>query len=269
MENVVAPSNDIIKANDLIKGLSPTPPSPSRCVVVVPAFNEVETVGAVVQSIRRSGLDVVVVNDGSTDGTERAAREAGAVVLALPFNLGVGGALRCGFRWAVANGYDTAIQCDADGQHDASELHGLIASAERLDAHLLVGSRFAGASGYKSTWLRRIPMRLLSRVASRAAGTAMTDASSGFRVIREPLLSEFARSYPTHYLGDTFEVLVQAGRHGYRVYEVPSVMRERAGGTASASATASLRYLFRVLMALIIGSSHDYKTFPQDRRGSS
>lgn len=235
--------------------------APSRPVVVVPAYNEVETVGRVVRGIVASGLSVVVVDDGSVDGTAAAARAAGAITLRLPFNLGVGGALRCGFRWAVANGYNTAIQCDADGQHDPEDLHGLIASAERLDAHLLVGSRFASGHGYQSTLLRRVPMRLLSRIASKAAGTPITDASSGFRVIREPLLSEFARAYPIHYLGDTFEVLVQAGRHNYRVAEVPTVMHERAGGTASAGTTASIRYLARALLALLIGSSQRYLDF--------
>jgi len=233
----------------------------SRAVVIVPAYNEAETVGTVVREIVASGLSVIVVDDGSGDETERLAREAGAVTLQLPFNLGVGGALRCGFRWAVENGYDTAIQCDADGQHDPAELAALIAAAESLDAHLLVGSRFAANEGFRSTFVRRIPMRLLSRIATKAAGTSMTDASSGFRVIREPLLSEFARVYPTHYLGDTFEVLVQAGRQGYRVAEVPAVMRERAGGTASAGTTASMRYLLRALLALKIGSSHGYREF--------
>ncbi len=233
----------------------------SRSVVIVPAFNEVATVGAVVRAIVSGGLPVVVVDDGSGDETERVAREAGAATLKLPFNLGVGGALRCGFRWAVENGYNTAIQCDADGQHDPAELQAMIGEAEKLDVHLLVGSRFASNSGYRSTFLRRIPMRLLSRIATKAAGTRMTDASSGFRVIREPLLSEFARAYPTHYLGDTFEVLVQAGRQGYRIGEMPVIMRERAGGTASAGTSASMRYLVRALLALVIGSSHQYREF--------
>lgn len=241
----------------------------SRPVVIVPAFNEVATVGSVVRAIVESGLAVVVVDDGSSDATESAARRAGAVTLRLPFNLGVGGALRCGFRWAVANGYDTAVQCDADGQHDPAELHGLISTAERLECHLLVGSRFAAHAGFQSTKLRRIPMRLLSRIATSAAGAPMTDASSGFRVIREPLLSEFARAYPTHYLGDTFEVLVQAGRHGYRVAEVPVVMHERAGGTASAGTSASVRYLARTLLALTIGSSHQYQEFSPAADGNA
>jgi hypothetical protein len=153
------------------------------------------------------------------------------------------------------------IQCDADGQHDPAELHQLIRRAIELDAHLLVGSRFAGIKGYQSTWLRRIPMRLLSKIAARAAGGPMTDSSSGFRVIREPLLSEFARVYPVQYLGDTFEVLVQAGRRGYRIFETPVEMRERAGGAPSAGSSASARYVIRALSALLIGSSRQYNEF--------
>lgn len=236
----------------------------TRTLVVVPAYNEIDTVASVVRNIRASGLPVLVVDDGSRDATAAAARTAGATVLQLPFNLGVGGALRCGFRWAVANGYDTAIQCDADGQHDASELHRLIGAAVERDAHLLVGSRFGETEGFKATRARRIPMRLLSRIATRSAKTSMTDASSGFRVIREPLLSEFARAYPVHYLGDTFEVLVQAGRKGYRVSELPVTMHARAGGTPSAGTGASMRFLLRALVALMIGSGAEYRQFEND-----
>lgn len=235
----------------------------NRTLVVVPAFNEEATVASVVRGVIASGLDVLVVDDGSRDRTAEEATRGGAVVLRLPFNLGVGGALRCGFRWAVSNGYDAVVQCDADGQHDPAELHHLIAAAEAADAHLVIGSRFVGTEGFQATWLRRIPMRLLSRVASSAAGVPLSDSTSGFRVIRQPLLSEFARAYPVHYLGDTFEVLVQAGRHGYRVREVGVTMRERAGGTPSAGSSASVKFLIRALLALFIGSSYRYRNFSE------
>ncbi len=236
-------------------------PERRSTLVVVPAFNEAETVEWVVRGILASGLDVLVIDDGSRDDTAAVARSAGAAVVRLPMNLGVGGALRCGFRWALANGYDTAIQCDADGQHDPSELQRMLRVAQDNDAHLLVGTRFGSGDGFQATWLRRIPMRLLARIASRAAGREMSDASSGLRVIREPLLSEFARSYPVHYLGDTFEVLVLAGRRGYSVMETPVTMHERAGGVASAGPAASVRYLVRALLALGIGSSRQYTEF--------
>jgi glycosyltransferase involved in cell wall biosynthesis len=235
--------------------------APPRAVVVVPAFNEQATVGDVVRGIIAGGLPVVVVDDGSQDATSVVAGACGATTLRLPFNLGVGGALRCGFRWAVANGYDTVVQCDADGQHDPAELRRLIDVADQGAIHLLVGTRFAENSGFQATRIRRIPIRLLSRIATRAAGTTMSDASSGFRVVREPLLSEFARAYPVHYLGDTFEVLVQAGRRGYKVAELPVVMRERAGGTPSAGPAASVRFLVRAILALLIGSAHRYRQF--------
>jgi glycosyltransferase involved in cell wall biosynthesis len=237
-----------------------------RTLVVVPAYNEEATVAAVVRGVIASGLDVIVVDDGSGDRTSQEAAAGGAIVVRLPFNLGVGGALRCGFRWAVANGYDAVVQCDADGQHDPSELHHLIAAAEEVDAHLVIGSRFVGTEGFQATWLRRIPMRLLSSVSSRAAGVPLSDATSGFRVIRQPLLSEFARAYPVHYLGDTFEVLVQAGRDGYRVREVGVTMRERAGGTPSAGPSTSVKFLVRSLLALFIGSSHRYQPFQEGGR---
>ncbi len=237
--------------------------APSRTLVVVPAYNEEATVAAVVRGVIASGLDVLVVDDGSLDRTADQAAAGGATVVKLPFNLGVGGALRCGFRWAVANGYDAVVQCDADGQHDPDQLHHLIGAAIQADAHLVIGSRFVDGEGFQATWLRRIPMRLLSRVASNAAGVPLSDSTSGFRVIRQPLLSEFARAYPVHYLGDTFEVLVQAGRHGYRVREVGVTMHERAGGVPSAGSTASVKFLIRSLLALFIGSSYRYRDFSE------
>ncbi len=240
-----------------------SPPVSQRAVVVVPAFNEVETVAAVVAVILQVGLPVVVVDDGSTDGTARAARAAGASVLELPFNLGIGGAIRAGFRWAVDNGYEIAVQCDADGQHNPAELPRMIKHAIEHDLHLLIGTRFAGTTGFQATRIRRVPMRLLARVASRAAGGEITDSSSGFRVVRAPLLDEFALKYPIHYL-ESFEVLVQAGRHDYHVAEIPVSMHERQGGVRSAGTFASLRYLARVFGTLLIGSGQKYRMFEGD-----
>ncbi len=233
--------------------------SSRRAVVIVPAFNERATVGEVVGAIVRSGFPVVVVDDGSEDDTAALARVAGAVVLELPFNLGVGGALRAGFRWAVDNEFTAAVQCDADGQHDPADVRRMIEHAEANDVHLLIGTRFGGLDGYR-TWLRRIPMRVLARIASKAAGRSMTDSSSGFRVVRSPLLEEFAVRYPMHYL-ESFEVLVQAGRHGYRVAEIPVAMHERKGGVPSAGTATSLRYLVRAVLALLIGSGQKFQTF--------
>ena len=207
-----------------------------RVLVVIPAWNEEASVGAVVAGVRAQGFAVLVVDDGSTDGTLAAARRAGARAVRLPVNLGVGAALRCGFRYAVERGYDAVVQVDADGQHPLESIPVLVDQARATGAHLLTGSRFASAhAGMRVTRLRRLVMWILARSASRATGTRVTDASSGFRVIREPLLSQFARSFPMHYLGDTYEAMVTAGRAGYVVREVPITMRERSHGSSSVS----------------------------------
>jgi glycosyltransferase involved in cell wall biosynthesis len=226
--------------------------------VVIPAYNEQETVRAVAMSVRAAGYPVVVIDDGSSDRTTHEALAAGACVVTLPMNLGVGGALRCGFRWAVDNGYTTVIQCDADGQHDPTYFSKLADVADATGAHLVVGSRFTGSGGFEATAFRRIAIRFLSRIATRAVGGPISDASSGFRLIRSPLLECFARNYPSHYLGDTFEVLVEAGRAGYCVVETPVLMHARAGGVPSAGSAASLRFLARALLVVGFGTAFRY-----------
>lgn len=225
-----------------------------RVLVVVPALNEEASVGAVVGDLRANGYDVAVVSDGSTDATVARARAAGAAVLALPVNLGVGGALRCGFRYAIDRGYDAVVQCDADGQHPADQIARVLETQAATGAHLVVGSRFArDTPGMVVGGNRRLAMRVLARIASRAAGRPITDASSGLRCIARPLLDEFARSYPVHYLGDTFEAIVVAGRAGYRVEEVAVTMAPRLAGRSSARPLAALAFLARALVVSLGG----------------
>jgi glycosyltransferase involved in cell wall biosynthesis len=231
----------------------------SRVLVLIPAYNEAATVGNVIARVLQQGLAVLVVDDGSSDDTARVAVRAGANCVQLPFNLGVGGALRCGFRWAVKMGYDCVVQCDADGQHSPEEIVGLIEFAEDNRLHLAIGSRFLGDSPFKSSPVRRIPMRLMAKLASRAAGVKITDTSSGFRAIRQPLLSEFAREFPVHYLGDTFDVTIEAAKSGYRIDEMPTTMHERAGGVPSSNAMWSLIYLARSFLVLLIGPNSRYQ----------
>ena len=227
--------------------------------MLIPAYNEAATVGNVIARVLQQGFPVLVVDDGSSDDTARVAVRAGANCVQLPFNLGVGGALRCGFRWAVKMGYDCVVQCDADGQHSPEEIVGLIEFAEDNRLHLAIGSRFLGDSPFKSSPVRRIPMRLMAKLASRAAGVKITDTSSGFRAIRQPLLSEFAREFPVHYLGDTFDVTIEAAKSGYRIDEMPTTMHERAGGVPSSNAMWSLIYLARSFLVLFIGPNSRYQ----------
>jgi glycosyltransferase involved in cell wall biosynthesis len=220
-----------------------------RVLVIVPALNEEGSVGAVVAATRALGFDVCVVDDGSTDGTSACARAAGATVLRVPLNLGIGGALRCGFRWALAQGYDVVVQLDADGQHDPSEVGALVERLRAADADMVIGSRFVeGAGTYQVRRARRLAMALLARRAAKITRTYIADSTSGFRAIRRPLLDRFAASYPVEYM-DSFEALIEAGRGGARVIEHPVSMSPRVHGEASAGAIASIWYVVRVLLA--------------------
>jgi glycosyltransferase involved in cell wall biosynthesis len=221
-----------------------------RVLVIVPALNEERSVGAVVEATRGLGHDICVVDDGSTDATAARAREAGATVLRVPLNLGVGGALRCGFRWALAHDYDVAVQLDADGQHDPNEVAQLLTTMRETDADMVIGSRFAqGAGAYEVRSARRFAMNLLARRAARITGTYVIDSTSGFRAIRRPLLDRFAANYPVEYLGDTVEALIEAGRSGAKIVEHPISASPREHGSGSAGVLASTWYVARVLLA--------------------
>ena len=220
----------------------------SRVLIVVPAWNEEASVASVVTSLGDHGYEVLVVSDGSTDSTASVARSSGAKVVELPVNLGVGGALRAGFRYAVDHGYDAVVQCDADGQHLAEEIAALLGARSHSGAHLVIGSRFADNGEFETSFFRKIAMNILAFIARRSTGAYLSDVSSGFRVISEPLLSEFAREFPSAYLGDTFEAVISAGRAGYTIQEIPVSMRQREHGTSTASTLAAIKFLVRVLL---------------------
>ncbi|MGH8873057.1 MAG: glycosyltransferase family 2 protein [Acidimicrobiia bacterium] len=217
-------------------------------LVVTPAHDEEGSVGAVVERVRALGLRSLVVDDGSADNTALAAAAAGATVLRLPVNVGVGAALRTGFRYAVANGFKRVVQVDADLQHPPEAIPRLLEAADD-GAELVVGSRFG--SGYEPGG-RRVAMRLLATLVSRRIGVRITDPTSGFKVVSEPLLSEFARSYPSEYLGDTVEALLQAGAFGASVVEVEVPMHQRVSGEPTTFPHAAGQFA-RVLLAIIAG----------------
>lgn len=186
-----------------------------------------------------------------SDATAERAHAAGAAVLRIPLNLGVGGALRCGFRWALRQGYDVAIQLDADGQHEPAEVRVLLKAMREHDADLVVGSRFPGGAGtYQVHGLRRFAMERLARRAEKVTGVRVRDSTPGFRAIRRPLLDQFAASYPVEYFGDTVEALIEAGRAGHRIVEQPVSMSPRTHGTSTAGTLASVWYVARVMIAI-------------------
>jgi glycosyltransferase involved in cell wall biosynthesis len=223
-----------------------------RVLVIVPAWNEAESVGDVVREIHGElpEADVLVVDDGSTDDTARLAREAGAAVAKLPFNLGVGGVMRLGYRYARGEGYDVAVQIDADGQHDPRYVPKLIDGLQ--DASLVIGARFAGEGDYRVRGPRRWAMALLSMVLSAMAGSRLTDTTSGFRACDRAVIELFADWYPVEYLGDTVETLVRVIRLGYRVHQVPVAMRRRFAGMPSHSPVRALVYLCRAFLTLLL-----------------
>ena len=231
-------------------------------LIVIPAFNEAECITNVVTEIRAADFDCLVIDDGSRDATARLAAAAGARVVSLPINIGVGGALRTGFRYAVDHGFTCVVQVDADGQHVAGHVRDLLDEMHRQDLDMVIGSRFADGGTHPMSPLRRWCIRMLSAVIARATKLRLTDPTSGFRAIRAPLLEAFAADFPAHYLGDTFEAVLVAGRRGYRVGEIAVAMRERQGGRPSADLYASGQALLRACTVLFTGTTFDLPPRP-------
>ena len=205
--------------------------------------------------------DVVVIDDGSTDGTWAVARRAGVAVLRLPFNLGIGGALRTGFRYAVAEGYDRGVQLDADGQHDPALIPRLLAALDHAD--FVVGSRFGGEGSYDVSTTRRSAMRVLEVAMRVLSGRTFSDTSSGFRAFNRPVLEYFARSYPSEYM-ESVEVLLAATYEGFRIVEVPVEMHQRAGGQASTLRLRLVYHYVRVLVTMFARASRRRPTLDPD-----
>jgi glycosyltransferase involved in cell wall biosynthesis len=227
--------------------------APPRVLVVVPALNEAGSIAGVVAAVLRDlpTARVLVVDDSSTDGTGRRARLAGATVARLPYRLGVGGAMRTGYRYAVTHGYDVVVQVDGDGQHDTRHLPELLAALGAAD--LVIGARFAGTDPYAVGRARRSVMRLLAVVLSRIVGTRLTDVTSGYRALGPRAVRVFAENYPAEYLGDTLEALVIARRCGLTVAQVPVRMNAREHGRPSQGVIGSVLYLSRALAAILLG----------------
>jgi glycosyltransferase involved in cell wall biosynthesis len=227
------------------------PPSKHRTLIVMPAFNEESSIGEVLREVFQvlPGADVLVIDDGSADDTTRVAREAGALVATLPFNLGVGGAVRLGFRYAREHGFDRVVQVDSDGQHDPAWVPQMLAGLDQAD--LVIGARFAGEGDYRVSGPRRWAMAAFAAVLSRMNGTRLSDTTSGFRASGPRAIAVFAEHYPAEYLGDTIEALVIASRCGLRVRQMPVAMRARTGGVPSQNPFRAAGYLGRASLALL------------------
>jgi glycosyltransferase involved in cell wall biosynthesis len=224
-----------------------------RRVAIVPALNEERSIGRVIAELRAfdPGLEIVVVSDGSTDRTADVAEEHGAHALRLPFNLGIGGAVQTGFRYAFEHGFDVAVRVDGDGQHDPAQLGGVLEPVLAGESDVAVGSRFAGTDGYRSSRSRRVGIRILAWTVSRLVGQRVTDTTSGFQAVNRAGIALFARDYPHDY--PEVEATVMVFRHRLRLVEVAVSMREREHGSSSITALRSVYYMVKVLLALGIG----------------
>lgn len=223
-----------------------------RVLAIVPAFNEAEAVPAVVRAIRTLGdVDVVVVNDGSSDDTSTRAREAGALVLDLPVNLGIGGAVQSGYLLAAREGFDVAVQVDGDGQHVPAEIPRLIEPIARGDADFVLGSRFVERTEYRAPLARRLGMLVFSTVVTAVTRQRLRDTTSGFRAAGRPAIRYLAAHYPQDY--PEVESLVLLKRAGFRIREVPCRFAERSGGRSSITAARSAYYVVKVTLAVLVG----------------
>lgn len=227
-------------------------------VAIVPALNEEDSIARVIGEIGifDPGFEVVVVDDGSVDRTAETAAACGARVLRLPFNLGIGGAMQTGFRFAFENAFDLAVQIDGDGQHDPSELPRLLEPILAGEADMVVGSRFAGGGSYRAPLLRRAGIRLFARTISLLVGQRVTDTTSGFRAVNRHGIALFASDYPHDY--PEVEATVMVVKHRLRLKEVPVAMRERSYGRSSITAVRSVYYMVKVLLAIFVSLFRRY-----------
>jgi glycosyltransferase involved in cell wall biosynthesis len=227
-----------------------------RTIALIPAFNEEEALPGVLAELREAvpDLDVLVISDGSRDRTAEVARAAGVNVVELPYNLGIGGALQTGFRFAQRGGWTRAVQVDADGQHDPGQIARLLGALDE-GADLVIGTRFAESdSGYEVGRTRGRAMGAMRIAVRMLSGRRFTDTSSGFRAFSADVIAFFAETYPAEYM-DSVEALLLALRQGFAVVEVPVTMRERQAGTASNRNLRLAYHFIRLAVVMVSGAS--------------
>lgn len=235
----------------LISPRQPSADTDPRILIIVPAFNEGDAIGKLIERLQRTlpEMDVLVVDDGSTDATAREAASK-SQTLSLPFNLGIGGAMQTGYRYADLHGYDIAIQVDGDGQHRPCEVRKLVETVVSGRADMVVGSRFASESRYRQTPLRSVGSMMLRAMLRMLTGRDITDCTSGFRAANRKVIRAFAHWYPEDYPEP--EVILLLHRSGYNIAEVPVSMRHRRHGISSISSLRGIFYVMKVSLCLLL-----------------
>lgn len=223
-----------------------------KTLIAIPAYNEAASLGAVLADLsNHHPLEhVIVIDDGSRDGTSRIAKAVGVRVIRHPINLGVGAAMGTAFKYAARHDYQAMVQLDADGQHRPEFLSVLLAQIGTAD--IVVGSRFADGGYFRTTLARRTAMRVIAWVVSRYARSPLTDVTSGFRVSGPQAIALFSQHYPVEYLGDTVESIILAARQGLSVKEVSVAMNERFAGLPSQSLFRAVLYTGRIFLILVL-----------------
>jgi len=225
-----------------------------KTIIIVPCYNEQETIEALYREIReKTPYDVIVVNDCSTDGSRAILEKEKIPHLNLPLNLGIGGAVQTGYRYALSNGYDIGIQVDGDGQHDPGQVGAIVAPIEQGEADLVIGSRYIDKAGFQSSVMRRFGIRFFKMVIYCLSRKKITDATSGFRAANRKVMLVFDKYYANDYPEPESNML--AIKNKMRVIEIPVTMRERQGGVSSINALQPVYYMLKVSLGIIISST--------------
>ncbi|MFQ6043733.1 MAG: glycosyltransferase family 2 protein [Candidatus Poribacteria bacterium] len=229
-----------------------------KIIAIIPAYNEQEAIGEVVRDVRKHipEADVLVINDGSIDHTEQRAKECGALVISLPYNLGIGGAVQTGYKFAKDFGYDIAIRLDGDGQHNPADADKLIKPIESGQADVVIGSRYiktdeGAAKSYKASFCRLLGAKFFGFITSCIVRQKIADTTSGFQAVNRRVIDFYENEYPTDY--PEVETILLLHRAGYRILEAPVSMKQRQAGKTSITPIRSAYYVIKVLLSLFIG----------------
>lgn len=221
-------------------------------IIIIPAYNEEENIERTVNAIQKSaqGFDYVIINDCSTDNTRKICEEKEFNIVNLPINLGIGGAVQTGYKYAYENGYDVAVQVDGDGQHDPEFLNTMADYLIEHQVDMVIGSRFIEKKGFQSSITRRMGIQFFSKLIKVLTGKTITDPTSGLRMIGRNVMEIFSRDYPRDYPEP--ESIVAVLRKNMKIEEIPVVMLERQGGVSSISPKKSIYYMIKVTLAILI-----------------
>lgn len=232
----------------------------SNIIILMPAFNEENTIEKVIADIRHNtrDIDILVVDDGSKDKTSEKAKKTGAIVIRHIYNMGYGAALQTGFKYALKKNYDYAIQVDADGQHDPKSIHNLLSVVTNNEADVALGSRFLGQKNYTPTFAKKLGMIFFSIIATIFTGNKVTDPTSGFQALNKKVIELYASQlYPVDY--PDADVLIMLYKMGYRVKEVPVVMYSSTSSQSMHSGLKPLYYVFKMSLSIFVTLLRKYK----------